>query len=150
EANYAMANFTRDGFVTSVSVSETGDKSGLMHISLHNYGNVSVAKLPGPPDSKAEYQLPSTAGFVTTKKFEETAEACRKMFIEKGWRPYGGDKYDQKSSAGTSMYFKQNAVVLHVWVSTHENRPGQTMIQYGTNLVSVDLPAPPNVGDDLR
>ena len=43
------------------------------------------------------------------------------------------------------MQFKRNAIALHVSVSTHENRPGDTMLHYTMHLLSADLPAPPNV-----
>ena len=53
------------------------------------------------------YQLPGAAGYVTTGKVADVANACRKLLIEKGWQPYGGYSYDQKFSAGQEMEFKK-------------------------------------------
>ncbi len=142
----ARAEFTRDGFVATVSASPTGENTGLILVSIQNYGNVRASQVPVPADLKSEYQGSYTASFVTkTAKVPETADAIRKLLVDKGWTPYGGNTYDSKVSTGQSMEFKRNAILLHVSVSTHENRPGETMIQYSTEVISADLPAPANV-----
>ena len=139
---YAQSNFTRDGFVVMVSVFETSDKPGTVNVSFQNYGNVRPGKQPVAPEAKPEYVGPYGAGYVTTAKVAEIAEACRKLLVEKGWQPYGAHSHEDKIATMNSQEFKRNAIALHVTVSTHENRPGQTMIQYGTHVLSTDLPAP--------
>jgi hypothetical protein len=146
----AQGYFTQEGFVVWVSVSET-EKAGRVHVSIHNSGNVRPGKEPVPADAKPEYRLPTTAGYVTTAKVADMAEACRKLLVEKGWQPYGGHVSQDKVATMHSLKFKRNALLLNVLVSTHENRPGQTMIQYSTGLVSADLPAPATaVGPTFR
>ncbi len=142
KAEYALSNFTRDGFVVMVSVSEMSDKPGSVYVSLFNYGNVRPGKQPVAADAKPEYVGPYTASYVTTAKIAEMAEACRKLLVEKGWQPYGVTSHEDKVSSMNSQKFKRNAILLNVTVSTHENRPGQTMIQYSTAVASADLPAP--------
>jgi hypothetical protein len=142
KAEYALSNFTRDGFVVMVSVSEMSDKPGSVYLSLFNYGNVRPGKQPVAADAKPDYVGPYTAGYVTTAKVDETAEACRKLLVEKGWQPYGASSHEDKIASMNSQKFKRNAILLNVTVSTHENRPGQTMIQYSTAVASADLPAP--------
>jgi hypothetical protein len=139
---YAQSNFTRDGFVVMVSVYETSDKPGTVNVSFQNYGNVRPGKLPVAAEAKPEYVGPYGAGYVTTAKVAEIAEACRKLLVEKGWQPYGAHSHEDKIATMNSQEFKRNAIALHVTVSTHENRPGQTMIQYNTHVLSTDLPAP--------
>jgi hypothetical protein len=148
EAEYAQGFFTRDGFLVFVSVSKTGNM-GLVYVSLFNHGNVRPGKQPAPADVKREYDIPSAAGYVTKDKVKvaDLAEACRKLLVDNGWQPYGGNSHEDKISTSNSMKFKKNAVVLDVSVSTHENRPGETMIQYSTGLVSADLPAVANAKD---
>lgn len=148
---YAMASFTREGFVTTLSAYPSG-QGGMSQVSIHNAGNVHAGRLPVPADMKMEYQFPQTAGYATKPaKIPPVADAIQKLFIEKGWQPYGGHAYDTKISAGQSMAFKRNAILVSVSVITHENRPGETMVQYGTKLLSADLPAPANVAaNDLR
>jgi hypothetical protein len=45
--------------------------------------------------------------------------------------------------------FKQNANVVTATVSSAPAQGGKTMIQYSNQLISADIPAPPNV-EDLR
>ena len=70
-----------------------------------------------------------------------TADAIPYPFVAQGWVPYG--------KAGDSDYFKQNAILATVTVSSAPARGGKTIIQYSNQLISSDIPAPPNV-DDLR
>jgi hypothetical protein len=79
--------------------------------------------------------------YATEAAVPATAEACRDLFLAQGWVPYGG--------AGDSAEFKQNAIVVTSTVSVAPAQGGKTMIQYSTQLISADIPAPPNV-EDLR
>ena len=67
--------------------------------------------------------------------------ACRNLFVAQGWVPYG--------TAGDSAMFKQNAILVTSTVSSAPAQGGKTMIQYSNQLISADIPAPPNV-EDLR
>ncbi len=77
--------------------------------------------------------------FVTEAARNATATACRELLIARGWQPYG--------TAGNSLIFKQNAVRLNAMISTAPAQGGKTAIQYSADLLSADLPAPP---DPLR
>ena len=66
---------------------------------------------------------------------------CRNLFVGQGWVPYG--------KAGDTDFFKQNAILVTATVSSAPAQGGKTMIQYSNQLISADIPAPPNV-DDLR
>ena len=55
--------------------------------------------------------------------------------------PYG--------NAGDSDFFKQNAILATATMSSAPAQGGKTMIQYSNQLISSDIPAPPNV-EDLR
>src|SRR5436189_6174578 len=66
-----------------------------------------------------------------------TADACRKLWLAQGWVLYG--------DAGDSAVFKQNAILVTVTVSSAPAQGGKTMIQYSSELISADIPAPPNV-----
>ena len=70
-----------------------------------------------------------------------TADAIRNLFVAQGWVPYG--------KAGDSDFFKQNAILATATVSSAPAQGGKTMIQYSNQLISSDIPAPPDV-DDLR
>ena len=70
-----------------------------------------------------------------------TADAIRNLFVAQGWVPYG--------KAGDSDFFKQNAILATATVSSAPAQGGKTMIQYSNQLISSDIPAPPDV-EDLR
>ena len=135
----ASASFSRNGFIVFVSVTPTGD--GNVSVRLQNQGNVKPGKLPVPSGAKPVYVGDSTAMYETAAAVAATADAIRSLFVAQGWVPYG--------TAGDSDYFKQNAILATATVSSAPARGGKTMIQYSNQLISADIPAPPNV-EDLR
>ena len=136
----ASAMFARSGFIVSLSVFSSG-KTGDLSIMLQNHGNIKPSQLPVPPGTKPVYVGDSTAMYATEAAVPATAEACRNLFLAQGWVSYGG--------AGDSAEYKQNAILATATVSAAPAQGGKTMIQYSTQLISSDIPAPPNV-EDLR
>jgi hypothetical protein len=136
----ASATFSRSGFVVSLSVSPIGEPGAVM-VTLQNLGNVKPGQLPVPPGAKPVYVGDSTAMYATEAAVPETAGASRKLFVAQGWVPYG--------DAGDSAFFKQNAILVTATASSAPAQGGKTMIQYSSELISADIPAPPNV-EDLR
>jgi hypothetical protein len=136
----ASALFARSGFLLSFSAFSNG-KTGDLSITLQNHGNIKPGQLPVPPGTKPVYVGDSAAMYATEAAVPATAEACRNLFLAQGWVPYGG--------ADDSAEFKQNAIVVTATVSVAPAQGGKTMIQYTTQLISADIPAPPNV-EDLR
>ena len=135
----ASAMFARDGFVVSLSVIPF-EATGVA-VRLQNLGNVKPGKLPVPPDAKPVYIGEPTAMYDTEAAVPATADAIRNLFVAQGWVPYG--------KAGDSDFFKQNAILATATVSSAPARGGKTMIQYSNQLISSDIPAPPDV-EDLR
>jgi hypothetical protein len=136
----ASAMFARNGFVLSVSVFSSG-KGGDLSVMLQNLGNIKPGQLPVPPGTKKVYVGDSTAMYATEAAVPATVEACRNLLLANGWVPYGG--------AGDSAEYKQNAILVTVTVSVAPAQEGKTTIQYSTQLISADIPPPPNV-EDLR
>ena len=135
----ASGMFSRSGFVVFVTVTPSGD--GSLQVRLLNQGNVKPGKLPVPPNAKPVYVGDSTAMYETAAAVPATADAIRNLFVAQGWVPYG--------DAGDTAIFKQNANLATVTVSSAPAQGGKTMIQYSNQLISADIPAPPNV-EDLR
>ncbi len=135
----ASAMFSRSGFVVFVSVTPNGD--GSLQVRLQNQGNVKPGKLPVPPNAKPVYVGDSTAMYETEAAVPATVDACRNLLVAQGWVPYG--------DAGDSAMFKQNANLVTATVSSAPAQGGKTVIQYSNQLISADIPAPPNV-EDLR
>lgn len=130
----ASGTFTRNGFVLSVMVYTSGG-SGVATVSLNNRGNIDLAKLPLPPGATPLYVGPASAMFVTAASPAETTEVCRKLLQAQGWQPYG--------TAGDSLQLKQNAIRLNAMISAAPAQAGKTVIQYSSEMLSADLPAPP-------
>jgi hypothetical protein len=135
----ASAMFARSGFVVALSVIPFEANS--VSVKLQNLGNVKPSKLPVPPGAKPVYQGDPTAMYETDAAVPATADAIRKLFVAQGWVPYG--------TAGDSDFFKENAILATSTVSSAPAQGGKTMIQYSNQLISSDIPAPPNV-EDLR
>jgi hypothetical protein len=135
----ASGMFSRSGFIVFVSVTPNGD--GSLQVRLQNQGNVKPGKLPVPPNAKPVYVGDSTAMYETQAAVPATVDACRNLFVAQGWVPYG--------DAGDTAVFKQNANLATVTVSSAPAQGGKTVIQYSNQLISADIPAPPNV-EDLR
>ena len=136
----ASAMFSRSGFVISLSVTRN-DQAGGVYVRLQNLGNVKPGRLPVPPGAKPVYVGDPTAMYSSQAAVPATADACRNLFVAQGWVPYG--------DAGDSAIFKQNAILATATVSSAPAQGGKTMIQYSTQLISADIPAPPNI-EDLR
>jgi hypothetical protein len=132
-AESASATFQKDGYATSLMVSPISEP-GMAHVNLLQHGNAPLDKLPLPAGAKPLYQGPASAMFVADAPVKETAAACRKLLLEKGWQPYG--------VAGDSLFFKQNAVRLTAFITAAPAQGGKTAITYSSELMSVDLPAP--------
>jgi hypothetical protein len=137
----ASAMFSRSGFTVFLSVSPIGEPGGVL-VMLQNQGNVKPGQLPVPPGAKPVYVGDSPAMYATEAAVPMTADACRNLFLAQEWVPYG-------DADGDTVFFKKNAILVTATVSSAPAQGGKTMIQYTTQLISADIPAPPNV-QDLR
>lgn len=137
-AQAASGMFGRSGFVVSVSAYPGGEPNNVQ-IMVQNFGNIRPAKLPVPSGTKSVYVGDASAMYVTDAAVAATADAVRKLLLAQGWVPYG--------SAGDSSYYKQNAIRVNATVSSAPAQGGKTMISYTSELMSADLPAPPDAAD---
>jgi hypothetical protein len=135
----ATTSLRKKGFVVSLSVFSASPPK--INVSILDHGNVNLDALPRPPGSKPVYVGDLSAMYVTDGPVAETSAGLRKLLLERGWKPYG--------SAADASWFKQNGVRLTAMVSSAPAQGGKTMIQLSSELMSADLPAPPDA-DDLR
>ncbi len=150
EPQTCSGKFVKDGFHVAASASELSgdpDKVGWSSIALVNDGNVALEKLPVPPGVKPFHPTSYRAAYTTDAKPAETAAACRKLLLAAGWEPYGQMSPNENQPDMSMQYFKRNAIKLQSWVMTTPADGGKTLIQYDTELLSADLPAPPEVAD---
>ena len=130
----ASGTFTRDGFKVTVTVTPSGNGDAV-NISLMNHGNVDTAKLPVPAGCEPLYATPVSTAYVTAQPVPETAEQVRALLVAANWVPYG--------EAGESSYFKRNAVKLAARVTAAPGQGGKTVVEFSSEQMSADLPAPP-------
>ncbi|MES2788960.1 MAG: hypothetical protein V4719_05010 [Planctomycetota bacterium] len=146
DAMNASGKFSKDGFYVGVSASAFSTdpaKMGMANVSLVNEGNVALEKLPVPPGVKPFVPQAYRAAYTTDAKVAATAAACRKLLLAAGWEPYG--QADANQADSSTQYFKQNAIKLQAWISVTPAEGGKTLIQYSTELLQADLPAPPDI-----
>jgi hypothetical protein len=136
----ASGAFAKSGYKLTVSCSAYGEP-GEVGVAMVNHGNIDTKDLPTPQDAKSAYNVGVSSGYVTESSVEDTVAATRELLVAQGWTPYG--------EAGDSYNFKQNAVKISAMISSAPAQGGKTMIQYSSELLSYDLPAPPGV-EDLR
>ena len=135
----ATTSLRKKGFVVSLSVFSASPPK--INVSIVDHGNVNLDALPRPAGSKPVYVGDLSAMYVTDGPVPDTAANLRKLLLERGWKPYG--------SAADTSWFKQHAVRLSATVSSAPAQGGKTMISFNSELMSADLPAPPDA-DDLR
>ncbi len=126
------AGYARDGFRVSVSAFSNADRTTVI---VNNLSNVNLARLPVPDGAEDWDSFGDVADFLTDAGVDETRAAVHELLLADGWQPYGGD-------ADTRDY-KQNAVLLHARVLSPPTQPGKTAINYTSEQLSADLPAPP-------
>jgi len=129
----ATGTFLRDGFKVSVSVMP-GNGPGSVQVSVLNHGNVDTSKLPVPPSARPFYSSPVTTAYLLPMSVEQAASAVGAQLSVQQWLPYG--------RAGDSWYFKRNAIRLAARVATAPAQDGKTCVEFSSELLSADLPAP--------
>lgn len=130
-------NFERDGY--KLSVMAYVSMPGKAAVSITNHGNIDLTKLPLPADCTLLYAGPIGIAHVTAAPVEATAAEVKKLLTEQKWVPYG--------SAGDVAYYRQNAIRLSARVMAAPAQQGKTVIDYSSELLSVELPAPDDAID---
>jgi hypothetical protein len=130
----ASATFQREGFKLSLSVMPA-TTPGAVNVTITNHGNVDTAKLPVPDKSAPFFATPVSAAYLVEGPVDQAAADVRGQLQAKQWQPYG--------EAGDVTYFKQAAVRLAARVAAAPAQNGKTFVEYSTEQMSADLPAPP-------
>jgi hypothetical protein len=132
---YASGTFTRAGFHVSLMVHPSGE-AGKVDVTMHNHGNVELAKLPRPANTKAVYEGPVSAIYTAEAPVAATVEDCEKLLLADGWQAYGRE--------GDMRCYKKNAVLVKAWVSTAPAQENKTSISYFCALLPADAPMKPD------
>lgn len=131
----ASGMFAGAGYHISISSYPVG-APGSVDVMLHNHGNFDLSKLPLPPGTKPMYSSPINVMQVTDAPVAETIETCKKLLADAGWEWHG--------STDATFYVKQGTNRVTVMISSAPAQGGKTMISYTSELMSADLPVPPD------
>ncbi|MEY4485116.1 MAG: hypothetical protein RL693_2568, partial [Verrucomicrobiota bacterium] len=131
----ASGLFSGAGYHISVSAYPVGTP-GSVDVMLHNHGNMDLRKLPLPPGTKPIYSSAITVMQSTEAPVAETIEACKKLLADAGWEWHG--------ETDATFYVKKGTNRVTVMVSSAPAEGGKTMINYMGELMSADLPVPPD------
>lgn len=142
-ADSASGSFLSQGYSVAASVSG-GSQPGRVQVAVINHGNIDLAKLPTPKDVKPFYARAGECSYLAKGDVSTTTAACQQLVQAAGWTPYGAASDDPESPM---MYFKRGVVRVMCWVSTAPAQQNQTLIRYSSELLSADIPAPPQAGD---
>ncbi|CAN5886247.1 hypothetical protein BH11VER1_BH11VER1_06230 [soil metagenome] len=131
----ASGMFSGAGYHISVAAYPVGTP-GSVDVMLQNHGNFDLSKLPLPPGTKKIYSGPVTVMQATEAPVAETIEACKKLLADAGWEWHG--------STNDTFYVKKGTNRVTVMISSAAGQDGKTMITYSGELMSADLPVPPD------
>ncbi len=131
----ASATFQREGFKLSLSVMPAATP-GAVNVLITNHSNVDTAQLPVPARSAPFFATPVSTAYLVEGPVDQAAADVRGLLTARQWQPYG--------QAGDVTYFKQAAVRLAARVAAAPAQNGKTFVEYSTEQMSADLPAPPN------
>lgn len=141
EATYASGMFQKAGYVVSVTTSDASQpgKPGASRVSIFNFGNIKLDKLPVPAGFKPLFVSEAATSYATETPVVDAAAACRKRLLEAGWEPYGSTPASPDLAMQT---LKRNAVQLTLVASKAPAQGNRTVISFSTLLLSCDIPAP--------
>jgi len=129
----STGNFLKQQFTLTVMVMPVGDT---VNVSLVNRGNIDFKTLPVPKGTTTLHEGAGTLLLVTAVPVEKATSEIAEGLLKEGWIAYG--------EAGPQRFYKQNAVRLGVMVSAAPAQGGKTAITFSSELLSADLPAPPD------
>ena len=136
----ASGTFTREGYTLSMSTSLGGRVDDVKTtVVVANHGNLTLSTLPQPANSTLLYDFPVTLAYSTPTPVEQTAAEIDKALLAAGWEPYG--------AAGDSRFYRQKAIRLTATTSAAPAQDGKTIVNYSTELISAELPAPADAKD---
>jgi len=133
-ADYASATHVGRGFTVTLTVFP-GSKPNQSQVTIQNLGNVDVAKLPVPAGSKLLYAMPAFTAYAANSPVDKVKAEIQQLLRAQGWEPFG--------DTTSSFYVKKNAIRLQVMITEAPGLDGKTSIQFSSEQLSVDLPAPP-------
>ena len=138
DAAYCSGMFSKSGFTVSVSSFDAG---GMSQVSLINFGNLQLAKLPVVKGAKAVFANEASANFSVAMRPVDAAATTRKLLTDAGWEPFGSISNPPDME---SLTFKRNAVQLSVFIPASPVEKGSSGVMYSAMVLSADIPAPLN------
>jgi hypothetical protein len=131
---YASATFANGDSHVSVSVMP-GSDPGTCRTTIVQHGNRVLGDLPLPAGAKELFVGPISAMYTIPQAVDQAWTDYDQQLRSAGWIPYG--------DAVVQRFYKRNALRLTVMITSAPAQNDQTMVQLSTELMSADLPVPP-------
>lgn len=116
--------FEKKGFLVGFFASRD-KKEGATTVSLINYGNVDLRKLPFPPEAKFSAERSNHVNTTTSLSVDDAFAFYRKELTKLGWK-------EEKERGQGTMRFTQNGMELRLEIG--ENVYKKTAVQLHTGL----------------
>ncbi len=130
--------FSKDGYVVSMSVSNSGESSMVTFI---NNGNVDLRSLPQTTDAEPLYQFPHTVGYVSSSDVDEVVDFTRQELAAQGWQEYTMPNTATANNPDSqNLMFIQNGLELSAFIGVAPAQGNKTSVQYTTLLLPLDMP----------
>lgn len=141
EATYANGMFSKSGFTVNCSVSSNGQEgnNAATYVSLYNFGNVALDKVPVIKGATSIFANAASASYATETPVPKAAEQMMGLLRENGWQFYGVNALSDEQHF---LNVRKNAVQLSIMVAKAPAQGDKTMISISSLLMSAEIPAP--------
>ncbi|MEZ6043431.1 MAG: hypothetical protein R3C20_23275 [Planctomycetaceae bacterium] len=135
---YCATTFQKQQFRISVMVLPHSQPDQVS-VNVSNHGNIDLTALPKPKDTTLQFSNAAMAMYEVPGSQEKIRQEVMGAMTNQKWLPYG--------TAGDQMFFRQNAIVASVNCITAPAQDNKILLQYASQLVSAEIPLPPNASN---
>lgn len=141
EASYANGMFSKSGFTVSCSTSPNGQTGAdaASYISLFNFGNVPLDKVPVVKGATSIFSNAASASYVTKLDVPKAADEMMELLRKDGWKFYGRNPLSDEQHF---LNVRKNAIQLAVMVAKAPAQGNQTSIMVSSLVLNAEIPAP--------
>lgn len=141
DTTYANGMFSKSGFTLSCSTSSNGREGAdaASYVSLFNFGNVALDKIPVIKGASSMFSNEASASYVTEIAVPDAAEQMLKLLQKDGWKFFGTNPLNDEQHFIT---VRKNAVQLSLMVAKAPAQGNKTMISISSLVLSAEIPVP--------
>lgn len=141
DASYANGMFSKSGFTVSCSTSPNGrsGEDAASFVSLFNFGNVPLDKVPVVKGATSIFSNAASASYVTKLDVPKAADEMMELLRKDGWKFYGRNPLSDEQHF---LNVRKNAIQLAVMIAKAPAQGNQTSIMVSSLILNAEIPAP--------